>query len=87
MSERRRRAVLTPYSEIADEYEMRCHLCQRERRERDLLRAPISGLAFCRVDVIGCLYTTRVRLGIPPWRAAMAKRDDAERMAQARRRA
>jgi hypothetical protein len=63
-----------------------CHLCQRERRERDLVRVR-DGRMFCRLDIVGCYYLARIALGVPRWQAAKAKREDAERMRQARRRA
>lgn len=45
-----------------------CHLCQRERPERLLIRA-LDGRFFCRPGERKCLYLARLRLGIPRWEA------------------
>jgi hypothetical protein len=59
-------------------------MCQRERKGWQLLRVA-DGRMFCRVDVISCLYYTRIAIGMPKWQAAKEKRADAERLRQARR--
>jgi hypothetical protein len=45
-----------------------CHLCQRERPERFLVRVE-DGRWFCRPSERKCLYLARLRLGTTRWEA------------------